>query len=136
MKMIDFAVIDPGAFGERGDRGLRDLGVIGEPEVLQAFDLREPRVDQAAFLAALGAFGHLGFQQRGEIGDRGLLLADRFCGESAEPPADGRELELDGVRVDQRLQRGGPGVLGWWSSGAAEQLVIAGEVGFGPVMRR
>jgi site-specific DNA recombinase len=28
------AVVDPGALGERGDRCLRDLGVLGEPEVL------------------------------------------------------------------------------------------------------
>ena len=105
------AVIDPGALGERGDRGLRDLRVISEPEVLQPFDLREPRVDQPALLAALGAFGHLGLQQRGEVGDRGLLLADGFLGQRAEAAADGRELELDGVRVDQRLQRGGAGVL-------------------------
>ena len=56
------AVIDPGAIGERGDRGLRDLGVISEPEVLQSFDQREPGVDQPAPLAPLGAFGDLGFQ--------------------------------------------------------------------------
>ena len=74
------AVIDPGAFGERGDRGLRDLRVVREPEVLQSLDLREPGVDQPALLSALGPFGHLGFQQRGEIRDRGLLLADGFLG--------------------------------------------------------
>ena len=61
-------------------------------------------------LAAFGAFGHLGFQQRAEVGDRGLLLARRFGGQRAEAPADGRELELDGVRLDQRLQRRGLGV--------------------------
>ena len=32
-------------------------------------------------LAALGALGHLGLQQRGEVGDRGLLLARRLGGE-------------------------------------------------------
>src|SRR5947209_3984448 len=44
-------VIDPGALSERGDRGLRDLRVVGEPEVLESFDLWKPRVDQPAFLA-------------------------------------------------------------------------------------
>jgi len=33
------AVVDPAAFRERGDRGLRDLGVVGEAELLQALDL-------------------------------------------------------------------------------------------------
>ena len=56
-------------------------------------------------LAALGALGHLGLQQRGEVGDRGLLLAERFGGQLPEPAADGRELQLDRVRLDQRLQR-------------------------------
>jgi hypothetical protein len=32
---------------------LRDLGVIGEPELLQALDLREPRIEEPAALAAL-----------------------------------------------------------------------------------
>jgi hypothetical protein len=63
------AVVDPGALGERGDRGLRDGGVVGEAEVLQALDGREAGVDQAPLLAALGAFGHVGFQQRAEVGD-------------------------------------------------------------------
>ena len=111
MKMIDLAVVDPGALGQRGDRGLGDLGVVGEAEVLQALDLREARVDQAALLAALGALGHLGLQQRGEVGGRGLLLAGGLGGERAEAPADGRELELDRVRLDQRLQRRGLRVL-------------------------
>ena len=56
------AVTDPGAFRERGDRGLRDLRVVGEAELLQSFDLREARLDQPAFLAALGALGDLGLQ--------------------------------------------------------------------------
>ena len=60
---------------ERGDRGLGDRRVVGEAEVLEALDLREARVDQAAAFAALGALGHLGLQQRAEVGDRGLLLA-------------------------------------------------------------
>jgi hypothetical protein len=51
------AVVDPGAVGQRGDRGLRDVGVVGEAEVLQALDGREAGVDQAALLAALGALG-------------------------------------------------------------------------------
>ena len=72
------AVVDPGAFGERGDRGRRDLGVVVEAELLEAFDDRETRVDQSAFLASLGAFLVLGFQQRGEVRDRGLLLAGRL----------------------------------------------------------
>ena len=101
------AVIDPGALGERGDRGLRDLRVVGEAEVLEPFDLREAGVDQPAPLAAFGAFGHLGLQQRAEVGDRGLLLAGRLGGQCAEAAADGRELQLDRVRLDQRLQRRG-----------------------------
>ena len=81
MKITRLAVIDPRAVGERGDRGLRDLRVVGEAEVLEAFDLREPRVDQPALLATLGAFGHLGLQQRAEVRDRGLLLAERLGGQ-------------------------------------------------------
>jgi hypothetical protein len=69
------AVIDPGALRERGDRGLWDLGVIVEAELLQAFDDREARVDQPATLASFGAFLVFCFEQRGEVGDRGLLLA-------------------------------------------------------------
>jgi len=41
------AVVDPRALGERGDRGLGDLGV-GEAEVLQALDGREAGVVEAA----------------------------------------------------------------------------------------
>jgi hypothetical protein len=102
----------PRSLRQRGDRGLRDLGVVGEPEVLEALDLREPRVDQPALLAALGAFGHLGLQQRGQVRDRGLLFTQRFGGERFEAAADGREFELDRVRLDQRLQRGGLRVAG------------------------
>ena len=51
------------------------LGLSCEAEVLEAFDLREPCVDQPALLAPLGAFGHLGLEQRAEVRDRGLLLA-------------------------------------------------------------
>ena len=81
MKITRLAVVDPGALGERGDRGLRDVGVVGEAEVLEALDGREAGVDQAALLAALGAFGHLGLQQRGEVGDRRLLLAGGLGGQ-------------------------------------------------------
>ena len=88
------------------------VGVVGEAEVLEALDLREARVDQAASFAAFGAFGHLGLQQRAEVGDRGLLLARGLGGERAEAAADGRELELDRVRLDQRLQRRGLRVAG------------------------
>jgi hypothetical protein len=56
------AVGDPGPFGERGDRGLRDARVVGEVELFEAFDLWEARVDQAPAFAALSAFGDLGFQ--------------------------------------------------------------------------
>jgi hypothetical protein len=56
------AVIDPGALGECGDRGLRNLRVVGEAEVLEALDGREACVDQAAAFAALGTLGHLGLQ--------------------------------------------------------------------------
>jgi hypothetical protein len=101
------AVVDPGALRQGGDRGLGDVGVVLEAEILQAFDLRESCVDQPAFLAALRAFGDLGLQQRAEVRERGLLLARRFGGERFEAAADGRELELDRVRLDQRFQRGG-----------------------------
>jgi transposase len=67
----------------------------------------EARVDQAAAFAAFGAFGHLGVQQRAEVGDRGLLGARGFGGQRAEAPPDGRELELDRVRFDERLERRG-----------------------------
>ena len=33
------AVVDPGSLGERGDRCLRHLGVVGEVEVVEPFDL-------------------------------------------------------------------------------------------------
>jgi hypothetical protein len=64
------AVVDPGAFGERGDRRLGDVGVVGEAEILQPLDRGEARIDQAAAFSALGALGGLGFQQRAEVGDR------------------------------------------------------------------
>ena len=99
------AVVDPTALGERGDRGLGDVGVVGEAEVLQALDDRELGVQQPAAFAALGALGDLGLQQRGEVGDRGLLLARGFLGERAEASSDGRQVQLGGVRVDQRLER-------------------------------
>ena len=79
-------------------------------------------------LRALGALGHLGFQQRPEVGDRRLLLARGLGGQCAETPADGRELELDRVRLDQRLQRRGLRVR-WRPSGSSEQLVVVGQVG-------
>src|SRR5215211_9559176 len=44
------AVVDPGALGQCGDRGLRDVGVVGEVKVLEALDLREAGVDQASAL--------------------------------------------------------------------------------------
>jgi len=88
------------------------LGFVVEAEVLQTLDRREARVDQAPAFAALGALGHLGLEQRAEVGDRRLLLADRFDSERAEAPSDGRELELDRVRLDQRLQRRRLRVLG------------------------
>jgi hypothetical protein len=78
------AVVDPGAFGECGDRGLRDGRGVVEVKVLQAFDQREPRVEQPA---AFAAFGDLGVQQRGQVGDRRLLLADGVGSELAESAA-------------------------------------------------
>jgi hypothetical protein len=81
--------------------------VVGEAEVLQALDDREARVDQTTTFAALGALGHLGLQQRAEVGDRRLLLAGDLGGELAEAAAHGRQLELDRVRLDQRLKRRG-----------------------------
>jgi len=71
---------------------LGDVRVVLEAEILQAFDLREPSVDQPALLAAFGAFGDLGLQQRAQVCDRGLLLAERFRRECFEPAADGGEL--------------------------------------------
>ena len=79
------AVVDPGALGQGGDRGLGHLGVIVEAEVLEPFDDREPGVDQPALFAAFGALGDLGLKQRGEVGERGLLLARCLGGELPEP---------------------------------------------------
>jgi hypothetical protein len=105
------AVSDPRALRQGGDRGLRDPLVLIEAEVLQVFQRGEPGVDQAALLASFGAFGDLGLHERGEIGDRWLLLAGRFVGEGLEAPADREELQLGGVRDDHRLKRRGPRVL-------------------------
>ncbi len=54
------AVIDPGALGERGDRGLGDLWVLLEAEILQAFGEREAGVDEPSAFAALSALCDLG----------------------------------------------------------------------------
>jgi hypothetical protein len=91
---------------------LGDFGVVSEPEVLESFDLREPCVDQASFLAPLGALSHLRFKQRAQICDGGLLLSECFGGERFEAAADGREFQLDRVRLDQRFQGGGLCVAG------------------------
>lgn len=53
------AVVDPGPFGQRGDRGLRHGGSVVEVKVLQSLDDREAGVKQAAAFAAFGAFGDL-----------------------------------------------------------------------------
>ena len=106
------AVADPGALGEGGDRGLRDLRVVSEAEVLQALERGEPRVEQAPSLASLCAFGGLGFEQRSEVGSRGLLLAGGFLGQAAEAALDRWELELGGVRFDEGFHRRGAGLLG------------------------
>ena len=90
---------------------------------------------QAPALATFGAFGHLGLQQRAEVGDRGLLLAGGFLGERAEAAADGRQLEIDRVRFDQRFQGRGLRV-GAGSSCASEQLVVVGEIRRGTLVRR
>ena len=128
------AVIDPGALGQRGDRGLRDLRVIGEPEVLEPFDRREPGVDQPAFLASLGAFGHLGLEQRREIGDRSLLLADRFLGQARNRRRTVGSLSSTACAS---ISASSAAVRRSWSrsSCTADQLVIAGQVGFGPIVR-
>ncbi len=55
------AVIDPGALRQGGDRGLGDLRVLIELEVLQALGEREPGVDQPAAFAALSALCDLRF---------------------------------------------------------------------------
>jgi hypothetical protein len=106
------AVVDPGALGQRGDRRLGHLWVVGEAEVLGPLHEREAGVDQPSSLAPLGALLVLGLEQRGEVGDRRLLLARGLAGERPEAAAHGRRLELRGVRLDQRLERGclrGPG---------------------------
>ena len=95
------AVIDPGSFGERGDRGLGGLGVVGEAELLQALDRGEAGFEQPAAFSALSAFGHFGLQERGKVGGRGLLLAGRFGGHRPEAGLDGRQLQLGGVRLDR-----------------------------------
>jgi hypothetical protein len=94
------AVIDPGALRERGDRGLGDLRVLIEAEVLHALGEREPGVDQPSVFAALSALGDLGFQERGEVRSRGLLVACGLRGEGAEACPDCGELKLAGVHVD------------------------------------
>jgi hypothetical protein len=73
---------------------LRDLGVISEPELLQALEQREAGVYESPAFSAFRAFVHLGLQQRREIGDRGLLLAQSFGGHLPKPGFHGRELEL------------------------------------------
>jgi hypothetical protein len=51
------AVVEPGALCERGDRGLRHRGVVGEAEVLEPFQQGEAGVEQATSLAPLGPLG-------------------------------------------------------------------------------
>ena len=75
------AVVDPGAFGERGERGLGHLRVVFEAKILQALDQGEPGVEQATSLAPLGTLLHLGLEKRGEVGERGLLLAGGLGGQ-------------------------------------------------------
>jgi hypothetical protein len=99
------AIVDPGALGERRDRGLGHLGVVFEVEVLQSFDDREASVEQSAPLAPLGALLHLGLQQRGEVRERGLLLAGGLGRELPEAGADRGQVQLAGVRFHERLQR-------------------------------
>ena len=55
------AVIDPCALRQGGDRGLGDLGVLMELEVLQALGEWESCVDQPAAFAALSALCDLCF---------------------------------------------------------------------------
>jgi len=100
---------DPGALGERGDRGLGDLRVLVEAEILESFDQREARVDEASSFASLGAFLDFCFQERGEVRERGLLLAGRFGRERSEPSPDCGEVQLAGVRFDERFERLGLG---------------------------
>jgi len=57
-----------------------------------------------------------GLQQGGEVGDRRLLLAQCLVGELTEAPADRGELELGGVRLDQRLERLGARVATYRAS--------------------
>ena len=84
--------LDPGSFCERRDRGPRDSGVVLEAEVLEPFQRREPGVDQPAAFSSLSSLSGLGFQQRREIFDGRLLLADRLLGHRPELPAERRKL--------------------------------------------
>src|SRR6266545_5979598 len=54
-----FAVIEPGAVGEGGDRRLRDGGVVVEAEVLEPFQQGEAGVEEAPALSALGSLLYL-----------------------------------------------------------------------------
>jgi len=71
-------------------RKQRITPLTGEAEVVEVLERGEPRVVQAAAFAALGALGRLGLQERGEVGDRRLLLARGLVGERFEAPPDGR----------------------------------------------
>jgi len=102
-----FAVVDPGALGERGDGGLRDGGVVVEAEVLEPLEHGEAGVEQAAALSALGALGDLGFEQGGEVGERRLLRSGGFLGERAEAAAHGGQVQLLRVCLDQCFECGG-----------------------------
>ena len=79
-----------GEHARRRARCLRDLRVLVEAEVLEVLQRGEAGVVQAPSLASLGALGDLGLQERGEVGDRWLLLAGRFVGERFEAPAPER----------------------------------------------
>jgi hypothetical protein len=102
-----FAVVDPGALGERRDRRLRHRRVVVEAEVVEPLEVREAGVEQPASLSALRPFLHLGFEQRGQVGERRLLGSGRFGGERAEATADGRQVQLDGVCLDEGFERRG-----------------------------
>ena len=126
------AVVDPGAFGERGDGRLRHLRVVGEAELLEPLGDREAGVDQPAALAPLGAFW-CSRPRAARPGRRPVFAAREW------PPAascrkrrrDGRQLELGGVGLDQRLERLPSSAGAHRPASLVAQSVVVREVGLG-----
>jgi hypothetical protein len=94
------AVIDPGALRERGDVAWGIFGFSSKRKSSMRLVSGNLGVDQPSVFAALSALGDLGFQERGEVRGRGLLVACGLRGEGAEACPDCGEVKLAGVRVD------------------------------------